>query len=88
MNYVIISLLIVVALFFIITLGLMVASACPSDEEIKMWEILDEAEVNYQASQERLKQYKIREKQWEEHLKRVKEANEKNKKDKSLMYNI
>lgn len=45
MNYVIISLLIVVALFFIIALGLIVASACPSDEEIKMWEELDNPDL-------------------------------------------
>lgn len=45
MNYIIIGLLIVVVLFFIIALGLMVASACPSDEEIKMWEEIDNPDL-------------------------------------------
>lgn len=45
MDYVILILLIVV-LFFIIALGLMVASACPSDEEIKMWEEIDNPDLD------------------------------------------
>lgn len=41
MDYVILILLIGVVIFFVISLGLIVLGACPTDEEIEMWEEID-----------------------------------------------
>ena len=41
MDYVILILLIGVVIFLVISLGLIVLGACPTDEEIEMWEEMD-----------------------------------------------
>ena len=45
MDYVILILLIIVVVFLIISLGLMALSACPTDEEIEMWEEIDNPDL-------------------------------------------
>ena len=45
MDYVILILLILVILFLLISLGLIVLGACPTDEEIEMWEEIDNPDL-------------------------------------------
>ena len=45
MDYVILILLIVVVLFLVISLGLIVLGAPPTDEEIEMWEEIDNPDL-------------------------------------------
>lgn len=45
MDYVILILLIGVVIFLIISLALIVLGACPTDEEIEMWEEIDNPDL-------------------------------------------
>ena len=46
MDYVILILLIGVVIFLVISLALIVLGACPTDEEIKMWEEIDNPDLS------------------------------------------